>query len=102
MNKLEQKHLELITSKTGNDSETKSKEVIMELTEGKMVIVTTGTLKGAHGKIKRVDQKKRTVCVEFDEGLITNTYKTHTMSCDNVVLNQDYYAWKKKLDKREW
>ena len=57
-----------------------------QLERGVWVTVNTGPLKGAEGKIKRVDQKKGTVCVEFDGGLITNTYKTHTMSWDNVTL----------------
>jgi len=73
-----------------------------QLKRGILVIVNTGPLKGAMGKIKRVDQNKRTVCVEFDGGFITNTYKTHTMSWDNVDLNKDYYAWKERLNKKEW
>ena len=57
-----------------------------QLKRGDWVTINTGPLKGDMGKIKRVDQKKRMVCVEFDKGFITNTFKTHTMSWDNVTL----------------
>ena len=53
---------------------------------GMWVTINTGSLKGAMGKIKRVDQRKREVLVEIDGGLITNTFKTHRMSWDNVSL----------------
>jgi transcription antitermination factor NusG len=57
-----------------------------QLERGVWVTVTNGPKKGAAGKIKRVDRKKGTVCVEFDGGLVTNTFKTHTMSWDNVTV----------------
>ena len=53
---------------------------------GMWVTINTGSLKGAMGKIKRVDQRKREVLVEIDGGLITNTFKTHRMSWNNVSL----------------
>ena len=64
---------------------------------GDWVTVTNGPEKGAAGKIKRVDQKKREVLVEIDQGLVLNTYKTHRMSWNYVkpyddkdhVLSQD-------------
>jgi len=74
----------------------------IQLERGVCITVNTGPLKGAEGEIKRVDKKKGTVCVQIDGGLITNTYKTHTMSLDNVTLNKDYYAWLERLNKKEW
>ena len=73
-----------------------------QLKKGMVVIVTAGPQKGAEGEIKRVDQKRAQVLVEIDQGFIKNTWKTYRMSWNNVDLDKNYYAWKERLEKREW
>ncbi len=59
----------------------------MNIKKGMWVTINTGSLKGAQGKIKRVDQKKAQVLVEIDQGLVLNTFKTYRMDWNNVDID---------------
>lgn len=54
-----------------------------QLKEGMMAIINTGSLKGAMGKIKRVDKKRKQVIIEIDYGFDAG-WKTYRMSWDDI------------------
>jgi len=57
-----------------------------QLKRGMWVTINAGSLKGAMGKIKRVDQEKSEVLIQIGPSSGSGTYRTYRISWNDVDL----------------